>query len=94
MPRVTLRLPAVLAPVSGGEREIEVEGATIGEALAALARARPALGMHLFDESGTVRQYVACFHNETFVRPPTGLTRPLREGDRLMILNAIAGGAA
>lgn len=94
MPRVTLQLPAVLAPMSGGEREIELEGATVAEALADLVRTRPALGVHLFDESGAVRQYIACFHNEAYVLASEGLSRRLEDGDRITILNSIAGGAA
>ena len=93
MPRVTVQLPAVLAPMTSGARTFEVEGATVREALADLVRSEPALGMHLFDEGGGVRRYVACFHNEEYLSASEALSRALAEGDRITILNSIAGGA-
>ena len=92
VPRVTVRLPTVLAPLVGEEREIGVQGATLAEALADLARVRPAVGAHLFDEAGVVRPNVACFHNDDYVRTPDAAERAVAEGDRITIVNAISGG--
>lgn len=92
MPEVTVRLPAILAQMSGGERTFMVEGATVGEALADLVRQRPTLEVHLFDDAGELRRYVLCFHNQEIVRGEEGLRRPVVRGDSITVLNSIAGG--
>ena len=88
----TVQLPAVLAQMVEGERTFSVEGATIGEALEDLVRQRPGLRVHLFDESGGLRPHVLCFHNEQYARGREGLSWAVEAGDRLTILNSIAGG--
>lgn len=93
MPAVTVQLPAVLAQMVEGQRVFEVSGATIGEALEDLVTQRPALRVHLFDESGGMRPHVLCFHNDEYARGIEGLSWPIAAGDRLTILNSIAGGA-
>ena len=92
MPGVTVQLPAVLAQMVEDQRLFEVSGATIGEALADLVTQRPGLRVHLFDESGGLRPHVLCFHNDEYARGLEGLGWPVSEGDRLTILNSIAGG--
>ena len=90
----TVQLPAVLAQMVEGERVFEVRGETIGEALEDLVSQRPALRVHLFDESGGLRPHVLCFHNDEYARGLDGLTWAVAAGDRLTILNSIAGGRA
>jgi sulfur-carrier protein len=94
MGAVTVQLPAVLAQMVEGERIFSVGGATIGEALEDLVSQRPALHVHLFDESGGLRPHVICFHNDEYARGLDGLTWPVSPGDRLTILNSITGGGA
>ena len=92
MVTVTITLPALLSSLVG-EREIEVDAATVAEALGALTRRFPALDILMFDESGALREHVLCFHNEENTRwEDDSLRRPLRGGDRLTILQAVAGG--
>ncbi len=91
MEKVTVRLPAVLAQMIDGEKRIEVRGDTIGEALNELVRLRPALGVHFFNEAGTLRRHILCFHNEVYTRGD-GLGRPVGPGDTITILNSVSGG--
>jgi len=89
---VTLELPSMLAPVVGGRRSLPVAGATLKDALGdALAR-YPALRVHLFDESGALRQHVLCFHNDTNTRWLESMDHALADGDRITILQAVSGG--
>jgi molybdopterin converting factor small subunit len=91
MPRVTVHLPRLLGAVAG-ERDIAVEAETLRGALDALVKNRPALQVHLFDETGAIRQHVLCFHNETNVRWLPGLEIPVAAGDSLTIVQAVSGG--
>ena len=92
MEKVTVRLPAVLAQMINGENRIEVRGETIGEALNELVRLRPALGVHFFNEAGSLRRHILCFHNEVYAKGDGGLGRPVDPGDTITILNSVSGG--
>ena len=92
MARVRIELPSLLQRFVGGAREIEVQADTLAGALKELSRAHPALELHLFDESGTFREHVLCFHNGTNTRWLTDLDRPLTDGDTLTFLQAVSGG--
>ena len=88
--RVTVRLPAMLVELVGGARQVEVAGDTLRSALDDLLRKRPALGLHLIDESGALRRHVRCFCNDTFAH--SDLDLPLRSGDTITILHSVSGG--
>ncbi len=88
---VRLRLPPVLRAVVGAA-EIEGQGATIGEVLAHIAGARPALGLHFFDESGAPRRNIICLHDGVVVRARDFAGHVVRPGDELVMTNLLAGG--
>ncbi len=88
---VTVCLPRMLADLSGGEREVAVEGKTLGSALEDLFRQRPALALHLVDEAGALRRHVLCFCNDALTR--TDLDTPLQPGDTITILHSVSGGS-
>ena len=92
MGEVTVCLPRVLSEMVGGERRFEVRGATIGEVLNDLVRRKPALAVHFFTVSGSIRRHILCFHNDVYARGREGLERPVCAGDTITILNSVAGG--
>lgn len=91
MARVTVEVPTLLAPLVGGDRRAPLEAETLAHALD-LLRAHPSLGRHVFDEAGGVRQHVLVFHNDTSTRWLPTLDVPLRDGDVLVIMQAVSGG--
>jgi molybdopterin converting factor small subunit len=92
MSRVTVQLPSLLGPVVNGAASVGVEGDTVAEALAALVDSHPALEVHLFDETGSFRRHVLCFHNGTNTRWLESLDVPVADGDTITILQAVSGG--
>ncbi|HSO26757.1 MAG TPA: ubiquitin-like small modifier protein 1 [Anaerolineales bacterium] len=90
----TLRIPTPLRPYANGQSEIEITGATVGDALGELTQRYPALKTHLFSEDGELRAFVNLFLNAEDVRQMQGVQTPIKEGDKLMILPSIAGGAS
>ncbi len=92
MAEVTIELPSVLAPVVNGERSFTVDAETLPGALAALFQLQPGLKVHLFDETGTFREHVLCFVNQTNTRWMASLDVPLHDGDTITILQAVSGG--
>jgi len=90
----TVRIPPVLRPSVGGEREVEAEGATVGEVLTALVEAHPETREQIFAEDGELNRYVNVYLNDEDVRVLDGLGTVVGASDELVILPAMAGGGA
>jgi len=88
-----IRVPPVLRPSVGGEREVSADGASVGEVLRALAEQHPATEPQLFSGDGQLNRYVNVYLNDEDVRVLDGLDTAVAEGDTLQILPAMAGGA-
>jgi MoaD family protein len=90
--RVTFILPGPLHPVAGGH-EVTVEAPPrVGDALAALWAAHPALRDRVMTEEGRLRPHVNVFVGRESVRYTGGLDTPLSEGAEIAILPAVSGG--
>ncbi len=87
-----VRIPPVLRTSAGGQKLIEVDGTTVGEALDALVTAYPDLRSRLLDETGGINRFVNVFVNETDVRHLQDLATPLAPTDTVLLLPAMAGG--
>jgi sulfur-carrier protein len=94
MPMATIRIPPVLRPSVGGEREVSADGSSVGEVLQALAQAHPQTQSQLFGPDGGLNRYVNVYLNDEDVRVLDGLATPVAGSDTLVILPAMAGGAA
>lgn len=90
--KVTLRVPAALRSYTDRQGTVEITGTTVGEALACLITRYPAVGRHLYDDSGTLRSFVGLYLNGEDVTKLEGLATTLSPGDKLAIIPAIAGG--
>jgi MoaD family protein len=89
----TVKIPPVLRPATGGEKEISVEGANVGEVLRGVTSAHPDTERQLFGPEGDLNRYVNVYLNDEDVRVLEGLETAVAEGDTVMILPAMAGGA-
>jgi len=89
----TIKIPPVLRPSTGGEREVAAEGGNVGELLRALASQHPATEGQLFGEDGTLNRYVNVYLNDEDVRVLNGLDTAVKAEDTLVILPAMAGGS-
>ena len=89
---LTIRIPTQLRTFTGGSGEVQVEAASVGDALKALDAAHPGLAERLFDDSGQLRRFVNVFLADEDVRFLDGLATPIAEGQTLSIVPAVAGG--
>ena len=89
---VNIRIPTTMRALTGGVSEVEVEGATVAEAFAALDAAHPGFGERLFDEEGNLRRFVNVFVSDDDVRYLDGLATAVPEGGTIAIIPAVAGG--
>ena len=88
----TIRLPQVLRQLANGERAIEVDGATVGDAVQALVGRHPALATQLLTPDGELHRFVNVYLNGRDVRYLGGLDTPVDARDEIRLLPAIAGG--
>ncbi len=89
----TAKITPVLRGSTGGEKEVAVDGSTVGEALRSLATQHPDTERQLFGEDGELNRYVNVYLNDEDVRVLDGLETPVGERDSLVILPAMAGGS-
>ncbi len=87
-----VRVPTTLRTLTGGESEVEVGGATVGEVLKNLEAAHPGFEARLFDDEGKLRRFVNVFLADDDVRFLDGLDTPVPDGETLSIIPAVAGG--
>jgi molybdopterin converting factor small subunit len=88
----TIKIPPVLRPSVGGEREVPAQGGSVREVLEALVSSHPATQSQLFGADGQLNRYVNVYLNDEDVRVLDGLDTAVGPQDVLVILPAMAGG--
>ena len=89
----TVRIPPVLRSQTDGQAEVEAAGSSVGEVLRNLTEAHPDTESQLFGEDGDLNRYVNVYLNDEDVRVLDGLDTSVSDGDTVVILPAMAGGA-
>jgi molybdopterin converting factor small subunit len=89
----TIRIPPVLRPSVGGEKELSAEGSSVGEVLHSVVQSHPDTQSQLFSPDGGLNRYVNVYLNDEDVRVLDGLDTAVGADDTLVILPAMAGGA-
>jgi sulfur-carrier protein len=92
MSRVTIRIPMPLRGFTQGAGEVQVEAASVREALSALEAAHEGLLARVLSPDGELRQFVNVFVGNRDVRSLRGLSTALADGDVVAIVPAVAGG--
>jgi len=90
---VTVRIPAPLRTLTKGQEEVSAQGASVAEVVEDLEKAYPGIKSRLCDEKGEVRRFVNIFLADEDIRFMQGLKTPVKTGDSISIVPAIAGGA-
>jgi MoaD family protein len=89
----TIKIPPVLRGSVGGEKEIQASGGDVREVLRDLSSQHPETESQLFAEDGELNRYVNVYLNDEDVRVLDGLDTSVSDGDTVVILPAMAGGA-
>ena len=90
---IAIRMPPILRPQVGGQRSVEVAGATLGEALGDLFAQFPAVQAQIVDAEGQINRFVNVYVDNEDVRLGQGLDTPVADGGTVIILPAMAGGS-
>jgi len=92
MSSVTVKIPTPLRPLTSGQAEVKVEGATVGEILRKLDAQFRGFGDRILDDGKKVKRFVNVFVNEDNIRDKKDLDTEVKAGDTISILPSIAGG--
>ncbi len=88
----TVWIPQVLRAQTGGNKQVELGGSTVGELVDALAERYPALRAQLLADGGELNRFVNVYVNGQDVRYLDGLETAVSDRDEVRILPAMAGG--
>ncbi len=89
----TVRIPPTLRTETGGERQVEAQGANVRELLDDLMDRFPGLRTQIVEDDG-LAPFVNVYVEGEDVRTLDGLETPVREGSTVILLPAMAGGCA
>jgi molybdopterin synthase sulfur carrier subunit len=87
-----IRIPTPLRKLTNGEELVEVSAPTVASAIAELQSRFPGIKERLMDDNGEVRRFVNVYVNEEDIRFLQNQQTPLKDGDEISIIPAIAGG--
>jgi molybdopterin converting factor small subunit len=87
----TVRIPPILRPDAGGNRNVATPGATVREVLDSLVSTYPALRDRIYDGQ-ELPQFLNVFVDGSDVRLLEGLDTQVGDGATVILLPAVAGG--
>ncbi len=87
-----VRIPTPLRKLTNDAEIVEVSAGTIGDAILELQTKYPGIKERLMDDNGEVRRFVNVYVNEEDIRFLQNQKTPLKDGDEVSIIPAIAGG--
>ena len=92
MNNVTVKIPTPLRPITRGQSEVRMEGATVGEVLRKMDAQFEGFGDRVLDGGRNVKRFINVFVNEDNIRYKKDLETEVKNGDTISILPSIAGG--
>jgi len=87
-----VRIPTPLRKLTADQELVSAEGGTIAEILTSLDSSFPGLNERICDENGNIRRFVNVYLNDEDIRFLGDKNTPVKEGDEISIVPAIAGG--
>jgi molybdopterin synthase sulfur carrier subunit len=90
---VKVRIPTPLQKLTNNQGEVSCEAKSINEMLAQLEKQHAGIKERLCDADGKLRRFVNIYVNEEDIRFLQGQETPLKDGDDISIIPAIAGGS-
>ncbi|NJK79458.1 MAG: MoaD/ThiS family protein [Chloroflexaceae bacterium] len=91
---VTVSIPTALRQYADNNARLDLQADTVGGLLRGLVETYPQLGQHLYTEQGKLRSFVNIYVGDEDIRYLDGEATPVKEGDLVSIIPAIAGGTA
>ncbi len=91
-PTLAVEIPTALRPQVNDQASIDVAGNTVGEILGKLRDDHPEFGTKLYKTDTDLNRFINIYLNDEDIRFLDNLDTPVKQGDHLAIVPAIAGG--
>ena len=89
---VSVLIPTPLRNLTGGQDTVSAEASTVSALVDTLEQQHPGLGGRLRGDDGSLRRFINIYVNDEDIRFLQGAETPLKDGDQVSIVPAIAGG--
>jgi sulfur-carrier protein len=89
---VKVLIPTPLQKFTNNQAALDCEGGSIVELLDTLEQNCPGIKARLCDDQGELRRFVNFYVNSEDIRFLNGKDTPLKDGDEVSIVPAVAGG--
>jgi sulfur-carrier protein len=89
---VQVLIPTPLQQFTQNKPTLECSASSISELIEAMEQSCPGIKARLCDEEGKPRRFLNLYVNDEDIRFLEGTETPLKEGDRVSIVPAVAGG--
>jgi sulfur-carrier protein len=89
---IEVKIPTILRTYTGGAKTVDGSGETLSALLDDLDGNHPGLKGRLIQDDGSLHRFVNIYVNDEDVRFSGSLDTPLKDGDAVTILPAVAGG--
>jgi len=89
---IEVKIPTILRTYTGGEKAVEAKGDTLIALIDDLDGNHPGLKGRLITDEGALHRFVNIYVNDEDVRFTGSLETPVKDGDAVTILPAVAGG--
>ena len=91
-PEIQVRVTAVLQKLTNGQKAVPATGGTVGAVLEDVESRYPGFKAQMYGEDGKLHRFVNVYLNDEDIRYTGGIETPIKSGDVLDILPALAGG--
>ncbi|MCP9927565.1 MoaD/ThiS family protein [Cyanobium sp. CH-040] len=89
---VQVLIPTPLQKFTANEASVELEAASVSALVEALESRFPGIRARLCDEGGKLRRFLNIYVNSEDIRFLDNEATPLKDGDEVSIVPAVAGG--
>ena len=89
---IRVRIPSPLRNFTAGKDTVETQGTSVGEVLNNVKSSAPGIETRLFKAPNQLNRFINVYLNDEDIRYLKNLETPVKEGDEISIVPAIAGG--
>ena len=89
---VSVLIPTPLRNLTGGNDTVGVDAPNVSALVDALEQQHPGMSGRLRGDDGVLRRFINIYVNDEDIRFLQGADTPLKDGDQVSIVPAIAGG--
>ena len=88
----TLFVPTPLRKITNGQSKVEINPGNIAEIIERAEKQYPGFRARVIGEDGEIKRFINVFVNGTDIRTLQGKATPVKDGDEVSVIPAMAGG--